>query len=399
MKTKLITVDELALAVQSLTAGNIGAIPTETVYGLAGNAFNEDSVALIYAAKSRPSFDPLIIHVKESLNRIAKLHESKIISQDMMQPSAISFADNLITNFWPGPLTIVLPRGDAVPLLVTSGLDDVGVRMPQHPITQKILGQLAFPLAAPSANRFGRISPTSPSHVRQELDGMIPWIIDGGDCAVGVESTVLKISGTEAVILRPGKVSFEDLLPIAEQHRITLQEPKSFIESANIEKTKDLPGLTSPGQTLDHYAPRKPLLLVPNPLEALDQIRTILNASLGGPIKISVLLLARNGEAQKLQNMISLQSHLHLSKESSRNDFEIISIKTLSQGFLPDDRQAAKTLFSTMRSLDSDPSQFIIAEAPQEHRQLWAAILDRMTRASRNKNKPFQWSDILSGLT
>ena len=190
---QILTASECALAVDCLRSGDIVGMPTETVYGLAGNAFDANAVAKIFAAKERPSFDPLIVHVAKDLSSVAKLGLAKIIHPQSMTPSMIRITDALIQKFWPGPLTIILPKHSKIPDLVTSGLDRVGVRMPAHELAQQLLKATGLPLAAPSANRFGRISPTTAQHVAEELGTKIKYIVDGGSCTVGIESTVVTV--------------------------------------------------------------------------------------------------------------------------------------------------------------------------------------------------------------
>jgi L-threonylcarbamoyladenylate synthase len=176
-----------------LLDGNIVAIPTETVYGLAGNALDPAAVLQIFTAKERPAFDPLIVHIS-SIDKV-ELYAHSIPSQ----------AYDLMHEFWPGPLTIVLPKNSIIPDIVTSGLDTVGLRIPNHPTTIKLLKQLDFPLAAPSANPFGYISPTSAQHVFDQLGGKIPYILDGGICDVGVESTIVGFENDKCLIYRLGE--------------------------------------------------------------------------------------------------------------------------------------------------------------------------------------------------
>lgn len=212
---KLLPAHDCALAVEALRLGNIIGMPTETVYGLAGNAFDADAVAKIFSAKERPSFDPLIVHVADDLNSVTKLGSANIIAPESMTPSMIKITDALIQKFWPGPLTIILPKNRKIPDLVTSGLDQVGVRMPAHEVAQKLLKACGLPLAAPSANRFGRISPTTALHVAEELGTKIPYIVDGGSCTIGIESTVITVDDDCVWLLRPGIISVLELAACA----------------------------------------------------------------------------------------------------------------------------------------------------------------------------------------
>jgi L-threonylcarbamoyladenylate synthase len=225
---------DLAVAADLLRQGEIVAMPTETVYGLAGDAGNDRAVAKIFAAKERPHFNPLIVHV-------ASVADAR---------SLVRFderAATLARSFWPGPLSLVLPRlpEARVSLLASAGLDTLAVRLPAHPLAQALIRAAGVPLAAPSANRSGAVSPTTADHVAQELDGRIAAILDGGPCRVGVESTVLDCTGPLR-LLRPGGIPLEALVAIA-----------GPIETAT--QPTDAP--LSPGMLQSHYAPRLPLRL------------------------------------------------------------------------------------------------------------------------------------------
>src|ERR1700737_879284 len=218
----------VAAAVEILNGKGLVALPTETVYGLAGDALEPGAVAKIFEIKERPSFDPLIVHVenKEWLARLTRLSENpRPVLQMLME------------RFWPGPLTILFPRSDLVSDLVTAGLDEVAIRMPRHPVFVEVLRVFGKPLAAPSANRFGRVSPTRAEHVLDELEGRIPLILDAGPTAVGLESTIVRVADNKIEILRQGAVSEEELTEIAPVE-----------ESVGTEK------IVAPGQTASHYA-------------------------------------------------------------------------------------------------------------------------------------------------
>ena len=188
---------DITYAQQLLEAGGVVAIPTETVYGLAGNAYDEAAVLKIFCIKQRPSFDPLIVHASciEQIQGFVKRFPTKALK--------------LARRFWPGSLTLVLEKKSAIPYIVTSGLSSVGVRVPQHAQTLPLLCWLNFPLAAPSANPFGYISPTTPQHVQEQLGGKVPYILQGGACTVGVESTIVGFEGERPIVYRLGGVSIE----------------------------------------------------------------------------------------------------------------------------------------------------------------------------------------------
>jgi len=231
-------ISDIRLAAQSLREGRLVAFPTETVYGLGAYAENEFAVARVFEAKERPHFDPLIVHIP-SLGYLDYLVTE-------VSPVALRLAE----AFWPGPLTILFPKREAVPDLVTSGLPSVGIRIPDHPVALALLNEAGVAIAAPSANRFGCLSPTTAEHVAEQLDGRIDWILDGGPCRVGVESTVVRPLGDTVELLRPGGVSVEQLEAVLGQ-RVVIAERVT---------PPNQPGL-SPGTLDSHYAPKAQLLL------------------------------------------------------------------------------------------------------------------------------------------
>jgi L-threonylcarbamoyladenylate synthase len=225
----------MARAARALADGLLVAIPTETVYGLGANAFDANAVARVFEAKRRPTFDPLIVHLADldRLEDVASL------------PNSLS--RRLALAFWPGPLTLILPKKARVPGLVTSGLETVAVRIPAHPVARAVIRLSGVPVAAPSANPFGYLSPTRAEHVARMLGERVDFILDGGACEIGVESTVLDVTGELPLVLRPGGLSIaaieEVAGPVATVDRVTLSP-------------------TGPGQLESHYAPRCPLRLV-----------------------------------------------------------------------------------------------------------------------------------------
>lgn len=230
------SVDDAARLLQD---GQVVAIPTETVYGLAGNAYNPDALAKIFAAKERPTFDPLIVHIAD----IAQLQD---VAQDI--PDA---AYQLAEAYWPGPMTLVLPKKDCIPDLCTSGLPSVAVRFPSHPVAQEIIKKSGLPLAAPSANLFKHVSPTTAMHVAEQLSDRIAGIVDGGPCQVGVESAIVSLLGEIPTILRPGAIT-------AEMVEKVLGTVKLGISSSKPGKP-----MTAPGQCDTHYRPQVPLYYGP----------------------------------------------------------------------------------------------------------------------------------------
>jgi len=234
MKTQI--GQNIAQAADWLTAGNVIGIPTETVYGLAGNALNPDAVLTIFRVKNRPAFDPLILHTN-SLDRLSDY------ATELPEP-----ARRLAEQYWPGPLTLLLPKHERVPDLVTSGLPTVAVRVPNHPLTLSLLASLDFPLAAPSANPFGYISPTTAQHVADQLGDQVPYILDGGPAHVGLESTIVGFEAGKPVVYRLGGLALDQIEAITgpvDVRSHSTSNPKA------------------PGMLSSHYAPRVPLTLLP----------------------------------------------------------------------------------------------------------------------------------------
>jgi L-threonylcarbamoyladenylate synthase len=312
---------DISKAKSLLQQGQLVGIPTETVYGLAGNALNPDAVALIFATKNRPDFDPLILHTS-SMERV------KDFVKEIPYP-----LDLLASKFWPGPLTLLLSKKEIVPDLVTSGLDTVAVRVPSHPLTNELLAELDFPLAAPSANPFGYISPTKASHVNDQLGDKIAYILDGGDCQVGLESTIVGIEEGQVTVYRLGGL---DLKAIRE----VVGDVKVMTHSSSNPK--------SPGMLKSHYAPTKPFIL--GKLEDL-----ILEYSSKG-IPFAVLSFFENFSS------IDQAKQLQLSKAGDINE-------------------AAKNLFAAMRALDTMDVSVILSELLPED-GLGRAINDRLRRAA-----------------
>ncbi len=240
MQTELLkpTPADLELAAEALRTGELVAFPTETVYGLGANALDDDAVRSVFSAKGRPSSHPLIVHLKEG---------SDITDWSLASGNALEMAFQLAEAFWPGPLTLVLPRSGAVSDAVTGSQSTVALRMPAHPVAQELLQRSGLPLVAPSANRYGRLSPTMAQHVLAQLDGRVRYILDGGPCEVGLESTIVDLSGAEPRVLRPGQISAARLADV-------LGVPVAGRGAAAVPRV--------PGSTASHYAPRASMRLV-----------------------------------------------------------------------------------------------------------------------------------------
>lgn len=357
MTATILAAKEIAPAIKELLSGGVVGIPTETVYGLAGDAKNPEAVAKIFAAKDRPHFDPLIVHVPPTWNSVAELSRHKVIEQDKMSDGMIKLADRLISAFWPGPLTILLPRSNSIPDLVTSGLETVGVRMPSHPVAQSLLIAAKTPLAAPSANRFGRISPTTAEHVFSELGDRITYIVDGGACEVGVESTVIAVHDGRVSVLRPGKIGMRDIDEIVKPMGVFVDRVTSILDE------KDAKAQTSPGTLASHYAPQKPLFVLRDTCD-----HTIANIPVSLGARTVGVLMVRRDRPQLLDAL-------------KKTGIIVTATETLSDH--GDPVEAAKNLFSTMRSLDNSDAGVILCETIPPADGLWYAIADRLTRASQ----------------
>ena len=381
IQTRLLkpSAEGMAEAAEALLAGAVVGIPTETVYGLAGHAFKTEALAQIFEAKGRPTRDPLILHVPVPEAGVAAgwpegaaahLCAMGIVDAGQLTPASRVAVDRLAAQFWPGPLTLILPRGHRVPHLATSGLETVAVRAPAHPVAQALLRQVNVPLAAPSANRFGRISPTTADHVMDELGGRIGLILDGGPAAVGVESTVVRVmpDGTLAC-LRPGGIS---------QEALDLDAGAIPADSS----TKDSGGaLVSPGMMESHYAPARTLYLLPAPIGDLSDdalARALAEAQAEQPSGGGVGLLLQVGAgAEEARQRIAQRLGQGTGAASAR----LIQWIVLAPEGGAD--VAAQNLFGALRELDQNPDVgWIVAEPPPRGGGLWEAIRDRLRRAA-----------------
>jgi len=320
-------------AVRLLREGEVVALPTETVYGLAANALDAAAVAKIFEAKERPTFDPLIVHLphKDQLDLVAEV------------PAEIALTLKKMTErFWPGPLTILLPKKPIVPDIVTAGLPTVAVRVSSNPIFRRVISALDKPLAAPSANRFGSISPTSASAVLAELDGRIHLIVDAGACMFGLESTIIKIEpGSPKMfitIVRPGPITAEDLKLYGKVRYAT----RTVVDEAT----------EAPGQLASHYAPKTPLRLLERPSDFIPEEGK------------RYALMSYRGEEK--------DGYLNLT------EWEEVMMLSPGNGKLP---EAAVRFFYVLRALDKLGVDEIIAEPLHEH-GMGIAMMDKLRRAS-----------------
>lgn len=339
--TRILPVDAegLATAAALLRAGWLVAFPTETVYGLGGSALDEAAVARIFAAKGRPAEDPLIVH-------LADLAELPRVTTAL--PVSVTL---LAEAFWPGPLTLIVPRGPDIPLSVTAGRPTVAVRIPAHPVARALLREVGLPIAAPSANRFGYTSPTTAAHVLADLDGRIDAILDGGPTTIGVESTVLDLTTPIPTLLRPGGVSLEALRDRLGPVLVGQRQP---VGSGT--------GLASPGLLERHYAPVTPLWFVRGSPEAMQRwLRERVCAELACGHRVGLLVPDEDADA-----------------------LADLEVDCEPLGPAGDVSQIARHLYAALRALDQRQPTVILA------RDLGAiglalAIRDRLTRAAAGR--------------
>ena len=311
-------IHEAALIINN---GGLVAFPTETVYGLGANALNPFAVAKIFELKERPSFDPLIVHIA-SFSDLARLTEN--ISENAIQ---------LARHFWPGPLTLVLPKSDIVPDIVTSGLQTVGIRMPDNQVALALIKESGCPIAAPSANKFGELSPVSASHVKKQLPG-VDYVLDGGKTSVGIESTIVAIDGNQCQLLRPGFITLDD---------IEKAMPGTFVFNGSKPDK-----LVSPGLLKSHYSPKKPLFILTDNLNELPEFSGLI-----------------------------LHSTRNLNHNTKR------TIYTSQKG---NNIEIAANLFAALHTMEEDENVKNIFIEPVEEKGLGIAIMDRVKKAAYRYN-------------
>ena len=317
-------------AARLLKAGQLVGFPTETVYGLAANARNAEASAAIYDAKGRPRDNPMIVHIA----RLEELYG--VVAQ--VTPQALQLAQ----AFWPGPLTIILPRGESIPAVVSAGLDTVSVRMPSHPVARAILKASGLPLAAPSGNLSGRPSPTTAAYMLEDMQGRIPLIVDGGPCSVGVESTVVSLCGETPLILRPGAVTAEQMsavlgCPVQLSHAVT-------------EGLKEGEKPQSPGMKYKHYAPKAEVTLV-------------------------------TGTLQQYVQYINKHAAPGCMALCFAEDVGALTVPSISYGGAQRPEQQAQQLFTALRQLDEQGAKTVFAHCPQKT-GVALAVYNRLLRAA-----------------
>jgi L-threonylcarbamoyladenylate synthase len=313
------TQTEIEKAVETLREGGLVVFPTETVYGLGANASNPAAVRKIFEVKGRPENHPVIVH----LDNQRYLHR--------WVSSVPPVAERLAAMFWPGPLTLILPKAENVNDVVSGGQDSIGVRIPSHPMAQQLLTAFGGGIAAPSANRYGRLSPTKPEHVRDELGDAVHVILDGGDATIGLESTIVSCLNNEVRLLRPGFITRSQIQQVAGELTVGGEAPRA------------------PGDRVQHYAPSTPLEIVP-----WDDLETRAGEILAREEKVAVL---------------AMRPPLHTKRYMT----------WINAGKKPE--AYAHNLYNNLRTLDrAQCVRILVQELPQDER--WAAILDRLQRAS-----------------
>ena len=351
--TRVIPVDadtpELARireAADVLRRGGLVAFPTETVYGLGAHALDATAVAKIFQAKGRPPTDPLIVHIA---------HADQM---DTIARHVPAVAREAAAAFWPGPLTMILEKTAAVPDSVTAGLPTVAIRVPSHPIARALIEEAAIPVAAPSANRFSRPSPTRAEHVLADLDGLVDVVIDGGPTPIGVESTIVDFTVSPPVIRRPGGVSLEQI-----------QRVVPDVTTASRALTSDV-AQPAPGQLLRHYAPRATLTLYVGAGEATaERIANDVRTAVASGLRVGVL-----GPEEDLR---ALAPRLAAVGASGR-------VVTMRCGSRDDRDEAARELFRALRTLDAEGVDVMYASTPAGE-GIDAAIIDRLSRAAEGR--------------
>jgi L-threonylcarbamoyladenylate synthase len=320
---------EIEKAVETLRAGDLVVFPTETVYGLGANASNPAAVRKIFEVKGRPEDHPVIVH----LDNQRYLHR--------WVANVPPAAERLAAMFWPGPLTLILPKADAVNDIVTGGQDSIGIRIPSHPMALQLLTAFGGGIAAPSANRYGRLSPTKPEHVRDELGDSVHVILDGGDSPIGLESTIVSCLNNEVRLLRPGFITRSQITQIVGDLTVAGDAPRA------------------PGDRVQHYAPSTPLEIVSS-----DDLEARAAEILAREEKVAVL---------------ALRPPLHTKRY----------LTWINAGKKPD--AYAHNLYNNLRTLDrAQCVRILVQELPQDER--WAAILDRLQRASGMGEDPLELS-------
>jgi L-threonylcarbamoyladenylate synthase len=346
------TRDAIETAAEILRSGGLVAFPTETVYGLGANAFDAQAVEKIFQAKQRPAWDPLIVHISD------RPMLASVAVGATSADSLTASANKLISAFWPGPLTLLLPRAETVPLIVTAGRALIGVRMPSHPLANALIAATGLPIAAPSANRFGRSSPTRAGHVLEDLDGRIDAVLDAGETAHGLESTVVDASREPVILYRPGVISLDQI-------RDVCGAAVQWESTEAAESNEKLPpeSMPSPGLGIRHYAPRAALLLVA-----------------GAPTKQPAALLHAVDQAANKQKSIGIMLPANFLPEAL--SAKLGEAMIFHWGDWADSSALAHRLFAGLRELDAVGVDLIVCPMPPAE-GLGLAIQDRLLKAAK----------------
>ena len=333
METKVLlpTKENIQLCADALRNGELVAVPTETVYGLAANALDGEAVKKIFKAKGRPMDNPLIVHISDF----------KQIMQFELVREIPKAARKLAESFWPGPLTVIMPKGKAIPPEVSAGLDTVAVRFPSHDITRAVITAADRPLAAPSANISGRPSPTSAYHVQHDMTGKIRYILDGGVCSVGVESTVITVAEDVPVLLRPGGITPQQLRSVLGEIRIS---------DAVLYKMRDGQKAESPGMKYKHYAPKAKLVLI-------------------------------KADDDKYIDYVNLRKSENTAALCYDEDAEKLDVRVFPFGSKHNYAQQANRLFDALRKIDETDAQIVYGRCPDTQGEA-IAVYNRLIRAA-----------------
>ncbi len=333
METRLLlpTKENIEIVGKALYSGELAAVPTETVYGLAANALSGSAVKAVFEAKGRPMDNPLIVHISD----FEQIERFKLVSEIPEK------AYRLAEKFWPGPLTIIMPKGSAIPDEVSAGLQTVAIRFPSHPVTQAVITAAGCPLAAPSANTSGAPSPTAAHHVMHDMSGKIPYVIDGGTCEVGVESTVITVAEEVPMLLRPGGITLEQLEETIGKVRVS---------EAVLYKMKDGQKAESPGMKYKHYAPKANLILIKSSDEKYIEY---VNSHAGGDVGA----LCYDEDVEKL------------------------FVRTFPYGGKNDYIKQAERLFDSLRAIDETELKTVYGRCPGT-KGTAMAVYNRLIRAA-----------------
>ncbi len=317
-------------AARLLKDGQVVGIPTETVYGLGGNAYSEVAVKRIFEAKGRPQDNPLIVHISD----FSEIYD---LVRDVPETAKL-----LAKEFWPGPLTMILPKSDKVPLCVTGGLDTVAVRCPSHPVANKLIKATGLPIAAPSANLSGKPSPTRASHVYSDMQGRIPMVIDGGDCAEGVESTVITLATPTPKLLRPGNITVSQLRAVLGQ---------VDVDDAVLNPLKKGERVSSPGMKYKHYSPDADIIVL-------------------------------CGEYDKFCDYVNLHADVNTYAMVFDGEGAGLSVPYITYGTSENYKELSHALFDSLRSLDEKGAEVCYVRCPDRKNDDNLAVLNRLLRAA-----------------